>query len=74
MVGLIELIKLIGEDNVKVQGVNNSIVKIQDKKRTNDTEVTIATNEINANDIAVGSGRVGLIVWISRADHDKYLK
>ena len=71
--GLLELIKLIGEDNIKVQAVNRSVVNVKDKKRTNDTEVTIATSEVNTNDIATNSGKVGLIVWISRNDYNKYL-
>ena len=71
--GLLELIRSIGEGNIKVQAVNNSVVNIKDKKRTKDTEVTIATNEINANDIATNKGRVGLIVWISREDYNKHL-
>lgn len=71
--GLLELIKLIGEDNIKVQAVNNSIVNIKDKKRTQDTEITIATNELSANDVANDNGKVGLVVWIGRDDYNKYL-
>lgn len=71
--GLLELIKMIGEDNIKVQAVNSSVVNVKDKKRTNDTEITIATNELSANDVMTNNGKVGLIVWISRNDYNKHL-
>ena len=61
---ILQLIEQIGVDNVNVQSVQTATVKIADKKRTKDTEITIATNEINANDYATNTGKVGLIIWL----------
>ena len=56
--GLLELIKNIGENNVTVQCVNNCFTSAKYKKRTFDTEVTIITTEISVDDLHDNTGIV----------------
>lgn len=66
---LLEVIEHCGGVNAaKVQCVKLSAVKVADKKRTGDCEITFATNETNASNLFNGNGKVGLIVWL---DGDK---
>ena len=51
------------EDNVTVQYLSTAFVGIKDKKRTKDTEITFATNEVNA-DSWVKGGKTAIIVWV----------
>ena len=61
--GLLELLEGIGEDNIRLQFVNNSFIYAKDKKRTQDTEITFATAETNANELSDDTGKVGIVVW-----------
>ena len=70
---LLELIEKVGVDNISVQAIQSSMVKCADKKRTKDTEITIATNEINSTEIFSNTGKVGIVMWISREDYNKHL-
>ena len=70
---LLELIEKIGVDKIRVQTVQSSMVKCVDKKRTKDTEVTIATNETTTTDMMSNTGKVGIVMWISRDDYNKHL-
>ncbi|MFK3862600.1 hypothetical protein [Pseudoalteromonas rhizosphaerae] len=67
------LINRVGDENVMYQSVQGSLVGVKDKKREGDTEVTIATTQINANDVACNTGKVGIIVWINRDSYEKAL-
>lgn len=51
------------EENVKVQLLAESLVNIKDKKKTQDTEITFATNEVNADSWMKGR-KTAIIVWV----------
>ena len=72
--GILDLIKRVGEDNLMLQFVGSSLVKTADKKRMQDTEITIATTQVNANQVANDTGKVGIVVWIDRSDYDEVMK
>lgn len=57
------------EDNVNVQYLSQSLVGIKDKKRTSDTEITFATNEVNTNSLYKGK-KTALIVWVDKDDYN----
>lgn len=63
---LIEFFEKIGNENLKVQVLHDSIVS--EKKTKDDLEVTFATEKTNTQLLGV-SKRVGVIVWM---DSDKY--
>lgn len=69
--GLLELLKSVGEDNLMVQFVNTSFLSAKDKKRTKDTEITFATAEINSTELCNETGKVGIVVWVDREDYNK---
>ncbi len=51
------------EDNVKVQFLAESLVNIKDKKRTKDTEITFATQEVDCNSWINGR-KTAIVVWV----------
>ena len=61
------------EDDVKVQFLGECQVKVQDKKRTADTEITFATNEVNCNDFFRGD-KVGIVIWASRTKYNNAMR
>lgn len=65
--GICELIAAIGNDAVTYQLVNSSISNI--KKKRDCTEVSFLTNELTPNDVMTNSGKVGIVVWVSREDY-----
>lgn len=65
--GICELIAAIGNDSVTYQIVNNSISNI--KKKRDCTEVSFLTSELTPNDVMMDSGKVGIVVWVSREDY-----
>jgi hypothetical protein len=71
MAALSEILKEMN-DNVKVQILRDSIVKVVDKKRTADTEVTFATNEINCN--SIDGDKVGVVIWFSKEEYNMAIK
>lgn len=71
---LTELVNAIGDDNIKVQSIDGSLVKSADKKRTKDTELTIATDQITTNDALNQTGKVGLVIWIDRKEFTKLIQ
>lgn len=72
--GILDLIKKVGEDNLMLQFISESLVKAVDKKRMQDTEITIATTQVNANQVANDTGKVGIVVWIDRKDYSEAMK
>jgi hypothetical protein len=56
------------ESDVKVQFLAESMVGIKDKKKTNDTEISFATAEVDSNSWFDGR-KTALIVWV---DIDQY--
>lgn len=71
--GIINLLRGIGEDNLMLQFISGSLVKSVDKKSTQDTEITIATKQANTNQLSNDTGKVGVVVWIDREDYNKVL-
>ena len=67
MAKLSDILKEMG-DEVKVQFLSQSVVSVKDKKRTKDTEVTFATNEVDCNSFGMGN-KSGIVIWV---DNDKY--
>ncbi len=51
------------EGNVKVQFLAESLVNIKDKKRTKDTEITFATQEVDC-DSWFNGGKTAIVVWV----------
>ena len=72
--GIVELLNSVGEDNIRLQFVNNSFIYAKDKKRTQDTEITFATAETNANELSDDTGKVGIVVWVDRDDYNKVME
>lgn len=78
--GLIELLTRVGEDNVRVQPMLDSVTNIRLTKRDRDSVVTFVTGShlLNPNDLLAEKVRhIPLILWISseladkaRAEHD----
>ncbi|ADX87972.1 hypothetical protein [Vibrio phage JSF13] len=48
---LTDILKEVGDYNIKLQFLSNSTVAVKDKKKTNDTEVTFATDMVNSDGI-----------------------
>lgn len=69
MPALSEILKEMN-DNVKVQFLHESSINVKDKKRTNDTEITFATNEVDTTSFFSGN-KVGMVIWF---DVDEYNK
>ena len=67
MAKLSDILKEMG-DEVKVQFLSQSVVSVKDKKRTKDTEITFATNEVDCNSFFRGN-KSGIVIWV---DNDKY--
>ena len=67
---LSEILERIDND-VKVQFIHDSMVASKDKKRTGDTEITFATQEIDTTQLYSGQGKIGMVIWF---DKDKYNK
>ena len=63
---LIEFFEKIGNENLTIQVLHDSIVS--EKKTKHDVEITFATETKNTQLLGV-SNRVGIVVWM---DADKY--
>lgn len=67
---IIEIINKVGMENIRVQPMHTSLVKMHQKKA--DTELTIATDHEKGQSVARESNGIegthlGLIVWVPRA-------
>lgn len=69
--GILELLSKVGEDNLRLQFINNSLVDVKDIKVTQDTEITFATAEVNTTQLVNDTGKVGIVVWMDREDYNK---
>ena len=68
--GLTELITLIGDDNIDVQNVEQSAIKMKTNKKHGGLEITFCS----PHDIMNGANKVGLVVWIDKNDFEEALK
>lgn len=71
MSGIIELLTIVGNEKIEYQQIRRCITSAKDKKRDKCTEISFVTDAVNANDIASGDGKVGLVIWIDRADYSE---
>jgi hypothetical protein len=60
-----ELLERVGVDNINFQLLNASMTNITATKR--DSKITFLTDALTPNNVATGTGPVGLIVWCDRA-------
>lgn len=60
---LSELIAQIGDENVTVQKLSDSITGTVSTNKQGVTKITFGTKEITCGDLLVGT-KIGLIVWI----------
>jgi len=58
------------EENVTVQYLSTAFVSIKDKKRTKDTEITFATNEVNTDSWMNGK-KTAIIIWVDIDEFNK---
>lgn len=66
---LSELIALVGDENIDVQNVEQSAVRMKINKKHGDLEITFAS----PHDILNGANKVGLVVWFDKDDFDEAL-
>lgn len=72
---LTDILKEVGNDDIKLQFLSNSTVAVKDKKKTNDTEVTFATDRVNSNEVFNGyPNKVGIVVWVDRLVWDSAIE
>lgn len=68
---LIEFLEKIGNENLKIQVLHDSIVS--ERKTKNDIEITFATE--NGNSQILGkSNRVGIVVWMDAEKYNEAIK
>lgn len=67
---LSELIAQIGDENIEVQHLVNSSLRVKSNKKHGDTEITFATK----HDLLNGGGKVGLVVWFDENEFKKAMK
>ena len=65
--GIIELIKQVGEDNVLIQPIMDAVTNASLSKN-GVTTLTLKTNAIKPNDLISNTpSKIGLILWIDRS-------
>lgn len=64
---LLDLIKHVGEENIRVQPLAGCITNATRGAKSKATKITFVTNEITPNDLLFeGKNRIGLILWIEK--------
>lgn len=66
MTGLVELLACVGNDNIEFQKLHDCLTSVKEKKRDKCTELSFLTQAITPNDVAMGSGKIGLVVWVDQ--------
>lgn len=64
--GLVELLSCVGNDNIEFQRLGDCLTSIKEKKRDKCTELSFVTQAITPTEVAMGSGKIGLVVWVDR--------
>lgn len=64
--GLVELLSCVGNDNIEFQKLGDCLTSVKEKKRYKCTELSFLTQAITPTEIAIGTGKVGLIVWVDQ--------
>ncbi len=70
--GLSELIKKIGNENMSFQMLHNCMTNIRQAKKH--STISFQTEMLTATDVAKGTGKVGLIIWVDTDIFDNSLK
>lgn len=68
--GLTELVTIIGDENISVQNVEQSAVKMKVNKKHGDLEITFAS----PHDILNGANKIGLVVWFDKDEFNEAMK
>ena len=68
---LTEFLEKIGNENLKIQVLHDSIVS--ERKTKNDIEITFATENGNSQ-ILSKSNRVGIVVWMDTEKYNEAIK
>ena len=63
---LLELIQKIGVENISFQKLNDCIAGNVTTNQKGVTKITIATDAINCSNVVLGTGPVGIILWLPR--------
>tara|TARA_R110000824_G_scaffold205804_4_gene390745 strand:+ start:291 stop:521 length:231 start_codon:yes stop_codon:yes gene_type:complete len=66
---ILDLLAEVGVDNIEYQTLNASLVNAKQKGR--DTELSFLTNQITTTDVAIGSGKKGIIIWVEADDYSR---
>lgn len=67
---LLELVEKVGNENIRVQFIHESLVGFKECK--NDLEITFATEKQNKpmNE----NSRVGIVIWMDKEKYDEVMK
>lgn len=63
----IELLSGVGNENLIVQSLVDNLTGAQIRKN-GQTELKFMTDVINPSDVMANRGRIGMVIWIDRAD------
>lgn len=66
MPGLVELLSCVGNDNIEFQKLGDCLTNVKEKKRDKCTELSFLTQEITPTEVAMGTGKIGLVIWVDR--------
>lgn len=59
-----ELIQKVGPENCQVQYIHEAMANIQ--KTKHGSLITFCTTALSPNDVAAGSGKIGMVIWFDR--------
>lgn len=59
---ILDLLDAVGVDNIEYQTLHSSLINAKQKKK--DTELTFVTDQITATDVALGTGKRAIIIWV----------
>jgi hypothetical protein len=71
---IVEMFQAIGPENTCLQALNSSLTNITARNKHRDCLVTFSTREITLNDVAIDSGKVGLVVWVERGAWNRFIE
>ena len=64
--GLVELLSCVGNDNLEFQKLGDCLTSVKEKKRDKCTELSFVTQAITPTEVAIGTGKIGLVVWVDQ--------
>lgn len=66
MPGIVELLTCVGNDSIEFQKLADCLTGAKEKKREECTELSFVTQAITPTDIVMGSGKIGLVIWVEQ--------